>query len=99
MVKPMLPIFRGKKQPTMFAAGDNKTHGRLRRPVAGAFAMTSVIQFEPFVDKNMKMFLSRIQELFIEPKKPCDIHNWAQYCEFFSLHYCIYSPGKVVDWR
>lgn len=83
----------------MFAAGDNKTHGRLRRPVAGAFAMTSVIQFEPFVDKNMKMFLSRIQELFIEPKKPCDIHNWAQYCEFFSLHYCIYSPGKVVDWR
>ncbi|CAD6580679.1 MAG: hypothetical protein ASARMPREDX12_000234 [Alectoria sarmentosa] len=42
MVKPMLPIFRGKKQPTMFAAGDNKTHGRLRRPVAGAFAMTKM---------------------------------------------------------
>ena len=86
MVKPMLPIFRGKKQPTMFAAGDNKTHGRLRRPVAGAFAMTSVIQFEPFVDKNMKLFLSRIQELFIEPKEPCDIHNWAQYCEVSWLH-------------
>ena len=77
MVKPMLPIFRGKKQPTMFAAGDNKTHGRLRRPVAGAFAMTSVIQFEPFVDKN----LSRVEVLFIKPKKPCDIHNWAQYCK------------------
>lgn len=26
--------------------------------------------------------------MFIAPKKPCDIHNWAQYCEF---------PGCIND--
>ena len=81
MVRPMPPIFRGKKQPTMFAAADNKTHGRLRRPVAGAFAMNSILHFEPFVDTNMMLFFKRIDELFIEPKKPCDMHNWIQYCK------------------
>lgn len=28
----------------MFSAADNKTHARIRRPVAGAYAMTSIIQ-------------------------------------------------------
>ncbi|KAL9094773.1 MAG: hypothetical protein Q9165_003044 [Trypethelium subeluteriae] len=80
MVKAMAPIYNGKKQPTMFAAADNKTHGRIRRPVAGAYAMTSVIQFEPFVDQNVHLFYKRVEELFIAPNKPCDIHHWVQYC-------------------
>ena len=28
----------------MFAAADNKTHARIRKPVAGAYAMTSIMQ-------------------------------------------------------
>lgn len=78
----MLPLFKGKKQPTMFAAGDNKTHGRIRKPVAGAYAMTNVLQYEPKVDRNMKLFLTRMQDLFIKPQKSCDIHSWVQYFAF-----------------
>lgn len=44
MVKAMAPIYKGKKQPTMFAAADNKTHAQIRKPVAGAYAMTSIMQ-------------------------------------------------------
>lgn len=44
MVKAMAPVYKGKKQPTMFAAADNKTHASIRKPVAGAYAMTSIMQ-------------------------------------------------------
>lgn len=44
MVKAMAPVYQGKKQPTMFSAADNKTHARIRRPVAPAYAMSRVIQ-------------------------------------------------------
>ena len=44
MVKAMAPVYKGKKQPTMFSAADNKTHARIRKPVAGAYAMTNIIQ-------------------------------------------------------
>lgn len=77
----MAPIYKGKKQPTMFAAADNRTHARIRRPVAGAYAMTSIMQFEPFVDENIRVFYARMEELFIGTRRPCDIHNWVQYCE------------------
>ncbi|CEJ61145.1 Putative VrtE [Penicillium brasilianum] len=82
MVKAMAPVYKGKKQPTMFAAADNKTHARIRKPVAGAYAMTSIMQFEPYVDRNIKLFYERIDELFIRPKISCDIHNWVQYFAF-----------------
>lgn len=65
----------------MFAAADNKTHARLRRPVASAFAMTSVIRFEPVVDQNLKLWMSQMERLFIKPRKAVDFHNWAQYCK------------------
>ena len=66
MVKAMAPVYKGKKQPTMFAAvspwkmsrcvmnlqliqsallqADNKTHAKIRRPVASAYSMSNVIQ-------------------------------------------------------
>ncbi|KAH8658385.1 cytochrome P450 [Xylariales sp. PMI_506] len=82
MVKAMGPIYQGKRQPTMFAAADNKTHAAIRKPVAPAYSMSKIIQFEPFVDKNMKLFYTKLDELFISTNKPCDYHNWVQYWAF-----------------
>lgn len=39
-------------------------------------------QFEPFVDKSMRLFYTRLDELFISTGNACDYHNWVQYCEF-----------------
>ncbi|KAL4738144.1 cytochrome P450 [Aspergillus similis] len=82
MVKAMAPIYKGKRQPTMFAAADNKTHARIRKPVAGSYSMSNIMQFEPFVDRNLRLFYTRLEELFIQPQRPCDIHNWVQYFAF-----------------
>ncbi|KAK5673723.1 hypothetical protein LTR17_027888, partial [Elasticomyces elasticus] len=79
MVKAMAPVYQGKRQPTMFSAADNKTHARIRRPVAPAYAMSRVIQFEPFVNENVRTFYTKLNELFIQADKPCDYHNWVQY--------------------
>jgi hypothetical protein len=111
MVKAMAPVYQGKKQPTMFAAADNKTHAAIRRPVAGAYSMTKMLQvrattsvllrgtpvlivrwkqFEPFVNENTRIFYQRLQELFINPGKACDMHNWLQYCKLWP---CIKSDS------
>lgn len=60
MVKTMAPVYKGEKQPTMFAAADNKTHARIRRPVAGAYSMTNVVQ----VRKSGRVSRSRMH---VEP--------------------------------
>ncbi|KAK4504427.1 hypothetical protein PRZ48_005343 [Zasmidium cellare] len=82
MVKAMAPVYQGKRQPTMFSAADNQTHARIRRPVAPAYAMSKVIQFEPFVNENVRTFFAKLDELFIQENKPCDYHNWVQYFAF-----------------
>ncbi|ROW15979.1 hypothetical protein VPNG_02628 [Cytospora leucostoma] len=82
MVKAMAPLYKGQRQLTMFSAADNKTHARIRRPVAGAYAMTSIMQFELSVDKNLKLFFAQMDDEFIRPQRPCDVHNWLQYFAF-----------------
>ncbi|WPH03602.1 cytochrome P450 [Acrodontium crateriforme] len=82
MVKAMAPIYQGKRQPTMFSAADNRTHAKIRRPVAPAYAMSNVILFEPFVDENIKTLFTKFDELFIKQAKPCDFDNWVYYWAF-----------------
>ena len=34
------------------------------------------------MDGNIQLFYTKMDELFIRPKRSCEIHNWVQYCEF-----------------
>ncbi|KAL4861821.1 beta-lactamase-like protein [Aspergillus spectabilis] len=43
MVKAIAPVYKGAKQPTMFAAADNKTHVRIRKPVAGTAGVEQIL--------------------------------------------------------
>ena len=85
MTKPVQPVLRGAQLPTMFAAQDRKTHTFLRRPVAQSYSTGSVLGFESYVDNAIRYFATRVEELFVQPGKACDIHNWVQYCELFRL--------------
>lgn len=65
MVKTMAPVYKGKKQPTMFAAADNRTHARIRRPVASAYSMTNIIQVRRLGRTPcILLFLEKTQLLF-----------------------------------
>ena len=53
-------------------------------------------QFEPFVDKNMRLLYTRLDELFISTAKACDYHNWVQYCEFHTTPIVSRELGELM---
>ncbi|KAJ9629301.1 hypothetical protein H2203_001673 [Taxawa tesnikishii (nom. ined.)] len=69
----------GTHIPSIVSATDKKEHGLLRRPVAQAYSMTSIVGLEPYVDETIAYFVKRLDEEFISRRKPCDIDNWFPY--------------------
>lgn len=41
--------------------------------------MSTLTEFEPFVDKTIHTFFKRLDE-FVDDHKVCDIATWLQYC-------------------
>ena len=44
--------------------------------------MTTVTEFEPFVDQTIHTLVSQLDERFDTPGLPCNIATWFQYCKF-----------------
>jgi hypothetical protein len=66
---------------------DEAKHGRIRRPIANAYAMGSVLQYEPLVDSSSRTFMNVMGERFAgEGKEACDFSKWPQMYAFDSLH-------------
>jgi hypothetical protein len=61
---------------------DEDKHALLRRPVAHAYAMTTLVDFEPLVDSTSKVFMREIENRFILPGKECDLAKWLQMYAF-----------------
>lgn len=72
----------GKPIPGIFAAQDDEIHKRLKRPVAGAYAMSSLVSFEPYVDSTMRVFCDQLRRRFVETGEPCDLGKWLQMFAF-----------------
>lgn len=46
--------------------------------------MTTLTDFEPFVDDTIRTMLHRLEEEFCKPDmnaEPCDMASWLQYCK------------------
>lgn len=61
---------------------DEEKHAILRRPVAHAYTMSTLVQFEPLVDSTSKVFMREIENRFITPGKECDFAKWLQMYAF-----------------
>jgi hypothetical protein len=61
---------------------DNETHGRMLRPVAGAYAMSTLVEFEPLVDSTSKMFMKQMKNRFADQGKECPLDKWVQMYAF-----------------
>jgi hypothetical protein len=69
--------------PGLFDEQDPQLHAGIRRKVAGAYAMTSLVQSEPFVDECTSIFCSRLTE-FAETGALIDVTHWLQ-CYAFDV--------------
>ena len=71
----------GKVVPTLLTVIDKGTHTRLRKPVNGIFAMSTVAQFESLVDHQILELIKILRERYAAEQRDCDIDNWLQFCQ------------------
>ena len=66
--------------------------------------MTALVELEPYVDNCVELFVSRIEEVTGNGKKPLDISTWLHYFAFdvlgeinFSTRFGFLQSGSDVD--
>ncbi|KAL4802975.1 pisatin demethylase [Aspergillus unguis] len=61
---------------------DEKKHSVLRRAVANAYALGTLIEFEPLVDSTSLCFFKELEERFVDTGKECPLSAWVQMYAF-----------------
>ncbi|RYO73967.1 hypothetical protein DL763_010330 [Monosporascus cannonballus] len=73
---------RGRNLASLFSTTDNDFHAQFRRCVNAAFAMSALVQYEPFVDNTTKLFLRQTEKLFANNPEGCNFTQWLQFYAF-----------------
>lgn len=75
-------VSKGRRLQSLFSTQNEAYHARYRRCVNSAFAMTSMVSYEPLVDSTLDVYLSQTQKLFADTGKSCKFNKWLQYYAF-----------------
>jgi hypothetical protein len=76
-------MVNGKRVASMVFTTDEQQHAAMRRPIAQAYSLSSLVGYEPLVDSTTAVFLSRLDELFAsKPDKTCDLGLWLGWYAF-----------------
>ncbi|KAJ5450254.1 uncharacterized protein N7458_006703 [Penicillium daleae] len=84
-------IARGHRLQSLFSSTDNDFHARFRRCVNSAFAMSALVQYEPFVDNTTKLFLEQTRKFYVNNPEGCDFTQWLQFYAFDVIGEITYS--------
>jgi cytochrome P450 len=79
---------------TLLTSTDEAFHAKLRRAVNNAYAMTSLVQFEPLVDSTTTEFLRQLNQRYADKVDDCGIVDfgvWLQYYAFDVICELTYS--------
>jgi hypothetical protein len=71
-----MPYVRGKPIPDVFATRDEDLHKSMKRPIASAYAMSTLVSFEPYVKSTMELYFARLDELFVKTGRTFDFGHW-----------------------
>ncbi|KAI2784291.1 cytochrome P450 [Daldinia loculata] len=84
-------VVKGNSLASLFSTTDNNFHAQFRRCVNSAFAMSALVQYEPFVDNTTKLFLKQTEHLFAGNPEGCDFTRWLQFYAFDVIGEITYS--------
>src|SRR6187402_3033735 len=62
----------------IFSTKSPSFHAKQKRMVANAYSMTSMLNFEPYVDSCSELFFKRIDELYADTGEAMDLGVWLQ---------------------
>ena len=76
-------LARGRRLFTLFTSLDDKFHAKLRRAVSNAYAMSTLVQFEKYIDSTTTAFLKQMKVQFVDqPGHVCNFSTWLQWYAF-----------------
>lgn len=75
-------IVNGKRVASMVFTTDEAEHAAMKKPIAASYSLSTVKEFEALVDSTTAVFLSRLDELFANTGKVCDLGVWLQWYAF-----------------
>lgn len=84
-------VVNGFRLASLFSTTNNDFHAQFRRSVNSAFAMSALVQYEPFVDNTTKLFLDQTEKLFAGDPSGCDFTRWLQFYAFDVIGEITYS--------
>ncbi|KAI1371584.1 cytochrome P450 [Hypoxylon crocopeplum] len=80
--KVLQPMSKGKIMPGLFNTQDEQLHRAMKKPIAGIYSMTNLVEFEPYVDTTIEFFLRRLEEVQKVSGQACDLGTWLQWFAF-----------------
>lgn len=75
-------MVNGKRVASLVFTTDEALHARMKKPIAAAYSLSTLKEFEPLIDSTTAVFLSRLDELFAETGKVCDLSTWIGWYAF-----------------
>jgi hypothetical protein len=96
-------IINGQRVASLFMITDENIHKAAKRPIAHAYAMTTLLDYEPYVDTTSTVLIERLTTLYCKTKRICDFGVWLQWYAFdvigeitFSRRLGFLEQGKDV---
>ncbi|EWC46673.1 hypothetical protein DRE_04160 [Drechslerella stenobrocha 248] len=76
------PIANGEEAISMFDVISEEVHKTLRRPIGHTYAMSTLLDYEPYVDSTIRLLQSRLEELYVDKNVICDLGEWVHWAAF-----------------
>ena len=76
---------KGRVVTNLFSTTDKEWHGRLRRSVSNAFALSTLIQYEPLVTRTLTTFLRMARRDHADKPGAAGIVDFSEYSRFIAL--------------
>lgn len=75
-------VVRGHRLQSLFSTQDEAYHARYRRCVNHAFSMSSLVGYEPLVDRTTDAFIEETKRRYCGPGRTCNFSKWLQFFAF-----------------
>ena len=85
MYDPFAPRINGKRMVSWLSVREPNAHARIKKPVANAYSISVLKEYEPLVDDMIIKFMDRLGDTGRdEDAKTCDLAVWLRLCRFQS---------------
>jgi cytochrome P450 len=97
-VLPMQNAYKGQPLPMLISAIDAKLHAKLRRPVAGAYSLTTLLQSEDVADECINKLIQGLATKHASSNEACSLDRWMHFLAFDFIGLATFSkPFGFLD--